>query len=133
VVISGGAAGSDELAALAAVELGYSEDDGTLLIYRPRVRRLHGPGGYRARDEQIAQACTHLLRIYCQQATTYGSGWTADRAEDLGAIVVRYNACLDRSYATTVSHDHELVQGPLWGVPAADGTAAGPAPSAGRP
>ncbi len=93
VVISGGADGTDTLAEQAAVELGYSEAAGTLRIFRPRVRRFHGPGGYRERDEQIAQACTHLLRIACRQATTYGSGWTADRAEGLGATVVRYDVC----------------------------------------
>jgi hypothetical protein len=97
VVISGGADGSDRLGEEAATESGYSEDAGTLVILRPRVRRLHGPGGFRERDEQIAQACTHLLRIFCQYATTYGSGWTADRAEELGAVVVRYDACNDRN------------------------------------
>jgi hypothetical protein len=98
VVISGGADGSDKLAEEAAVELGYSEQDGTLIIFRPRMRRLHGPGGFRARDEEIAQACTHLLRISCQHATTYGSGWTADRAEELGAVVVDYDVCNDRGH-----------------------------------
>jgi hypothetical protein len=97
VVISGGAEGSDEIGETAATELGYTEEAGTLLIIRPRVRRFHGPGGYRDRDEQIAQACTHLLRISCRQATTYGSGWTADRAEALGAIVVRYEVCSERA------------------------------------
>jgi hypothetical protein len=97
VVISGGADGSDKLGQEAAAELGYSEDAGTLVILRPRVRRLHGPGGFRERDEQIAQACTHLLRIFCRGATTYGSGWTADRAEELGAVVVRYDVCNDRN------------------------------------
>lgn len=102
VVISGGADGTDTLAEQAAVELGYSEDDGTLRVFRPRVRRFHGEGGYRERDEQIAQACTHLLRIACRQATTYGSGWTADRAEGLGAVVVRYDVCRDRHERTPV-------------------------------
>ena len=97
IVISGGADGSDQLGAEAAAELGYSEEAGTLIIMRPRVRRLRGPGGFRERDEKIAQACTHLLRIFCQHATTYGSGWTADRAEQIGAVVVRYNACGDRN------------------------------------
>ena len=104
VVISGGADGSDKLGEEAAAELGYSEDDGTLRILRPRVRRLHGPGGFRERDEQIAQACTHLLRISCQHATTYGSGWTADRAEVLGAVVVDYDACNDHSYPGGPKH-----------------------------
>jgi hypothetical protein len=96
VVISGGAEGADTLAGEAAIRAGYSEETGTLVIFRPRVRRFHGPGGFRERDEQIAQDCTHLLRIACGTATTYGSGWTADRAEELGAVVVRYDACNDR-------------------------------------
>jgi hypothetical protein len=104
VVISGGADGSDKLGEEAAVELGYSEEDGTLVILRPRVRRLHGPGGFRERDEQIAQACTHLLRIFCWRATTYGSGWTADQAEELGAAVVDYDACNDRNYPSGPKH-----------------------------
>lgn len=93
IVMSGGADGTDRLAEEAAAELGYSEAGGTLRIFRPRVRRFRGPGGYRERDEQIARACTHLLRIACRQATTYGSGWTADRAEELGALVVRHEVC----------------------------------------
>lgn len=102
VVISGGAPGSDTLGALAATELGYSENDGTLIILRPRVRQFHGEGGFRERDEQIARRCTHLLRMFCQHATTYGSGWTADRAERLGAVVVRYDVCHDRNQYTQV-------------------------------
>lgn len=57
------------------------------------MKRFRGPGGYRERDEKIAQDCTHLLRLACRQATTYGSGWTADRAEQLGRIVVRDSMC----------------------------------------
>jgi hypothetical protein len=97
VVISGGADGSDSLGQQAAAELGYSEEAGTLVVLRPRVRRFHGPGGFCERDEQIAQACTHLLRMFCRRATTYGSGWTADRADELGAMVVRYDVCNDRN------------------------------------
>jgi hypothetical protein len=93
VVISGGADGSDEIARQAALAAGYREADGTLLIFRPAVRRFHGPGGYRERDEKIARECTHLLRLACLKATTYGSGWTADRAEQLGATVVRHTVC----------------------------------------
>lgn len=100
VVISGGADGTDTLAEEAAISLGYSEGAGTLRIFRPRLRRFHGEGGYQWRDEQIAQACTHLLRIACRQATTYGSGWTADRAEGLGVAVVRYDVCRDRNERT---------------------------------
>ena len=93
VVISGGADGVDKIAEQAAAAAGYSEAAGTLIIHRPRVRRFHGYGGYRWRDEIIARDCTHLLRIACCQATTYGSGWTADRAGQLGADVKRRTIC----------------------------------------
>lgn len=93
VVISGGAKGIDLLAAEVAVERGYSEDVGSLIIHRPSQNKFHGPGGYLERDELIAQDCTHLLRVACIAATTYGSGWTADRAAELGKVVVRWSPC----------------------------------------
>lgn len=93
VVISGGADGVDLIAETVAGRMGYTEDDNTLIVLRPSVRRFHGPGGYRQRDGWIAHECTHLLRLACRAATTYGSGWTADEAERLGRIVVRDNPC----------------------------------------
>ncbi len=93
VIISGGAKGVDSLAELEAALCRYSEAKGNLIIHRPTVKRFHGEGGYRERDELIARDCTHLLRIACKQATTYGSGWTANRAEELGKVVVRWNPC----------------------------------------
>jgi len=93
VIVSGGADGVDTLAEQCAIERGYTEANGRLVIFRPTVKRFHGPGGYRERDEKIARHCTHLLRLYCRRSTTYGSGWTADRAEELGAIVVRHLVC----------------------------------------
>ncbi len=92
-VVSGGAKGVDAIAEAIAIDLGYSEDAGTLVVHRPTVRRFHGPGGYRERDAMIARDCTHLLRIACIKATTYGSGWTADWAQQLGRIVVRDSPC----------------------------------------
>lgn len=93
VVISGGAEGVDTVAEFIARAMGYSESSGTLIIHRPAARRFHGVGGYRERDALIAADCTHLLRLSCRQATTYGSGWTADEAERLGRIVVRMQVC----------------------------------------
>lgn len=93
IVISGGADGVDSIAERVAEVAGYSEDDGTLLIFRPTVRRFHGPGGYRERDKEIAHTSTHLLRLACLKATTYGSGWTADEAERIGRKVVREQVC----------------------------------------
>jgi hypothetical protein len=132
MVISGGADGSDKLGEEAAAEFGYSEGAGTLVIFRPRVRRLHGPGGFRERDEQIAQACTHLLRIACQHATTYGSGWTADRAEELGAVVVRYDACNDRNQPGDGLPGRHQVRAPAASRPARPGRPPGPASAGAR-
>lgn len=87
VVISGGARGTDTWAAEAAVKLGYTEDAGTLLIFRPTTRRWHD--GFRPRNVRVAEACTHLLAVRCREAGTYGSGWTADYAESIGRDVVR--------------------------------------------
>lgn len=93
VIISGGAFGVDLLAEVVAKAAGYREDAGTLLIFRPTVRRFRGPGGYRERDLRIAAECTRLLRLSCRQAKTYGSGWTADQAERMGKIVIREQVC----------------------------------------
>lgn len=94
-VISGGAEGIDTIAAaIAAGEFGYSEDDGTLRVFRPKVQRWDGEGGFKERNLWIAVACTHLLRVYCSSSRTYGSGWTADQAEHLGKSVRRYYPCV---------------------------------------
>jgi hypothetical protein len=66
---------------------------GTLVIHRPKVKGFHGPGGYRERDLRIATEATHLLRIACKQATTYGSAFTADEAERQNKIVARWQVC----------------------------------------
>lgn len=88
-VVSGGAPGVDTVAERVAADLGYSEAAGSLLVIRPRIRRWAGEGGFRWRDGLIAASCTHLLCLRCVQATTYGSGWTADEADRLGATVWR--------------------------------------------
>jgi len=78
VVITGAARGTDRLAAAAARWRGYSQARGTLRVYEPAS--WDWPG-FKARDEALAEDCTHLLRLHCAQAVTYGSGWTADEAE----------------------------------------------------
>lgn len=89
-VISGGADGLDTWAEEEAVDLGWFEHADTLRIFRAQRRSWRGPGGFQERNLQIATRCTHLLRISCPQAKTYGSGWTADRAQDMGKPVWRY-------------------------------------------
>ena len=42
------------------------------------------------RNLLIAQACDVLVRIVATNSTTYGSGWTRDRAAGMGKQVVEY-------------------------------------------
>lgn len=79
IIISGGAHGVDHLARLAAI-FGGIEYKG----YHPTVARWDGPGGFKERNLEIAEACDRLVRIVIPNATTYGSGWTRDRAVALG-------------------------------------------------
>lgn len=92
IFVSGGAPGVDSIA----------EEIATLLeiptkIFRPDVQKWKGyysPSrgylrGYRDRNLEIAEYCDKLVAIRSRFSTTYGSGWTADRAEDLGKEVER--------------------------------------------
>lgn len=83
VVISGGAVGIDSVAAELARSMGYD-----VIEHLPKYRRWK-PDGYEARNLRIAQDCTHLLAIRHAASRTYGSGWTADRAGELGKVVYR--------------------------------------------
>lgn len=83
LVISGGAAGVDTIAEREAFILNIPEQ-----IYRPENNRWE-PHGFKERNLKIAMDCTHLLCIRTSQSTTYGSGWTADRAEEMGKTVWR--------------------------------------------
>lgn len=88
VILSGGAAGVDSWAAEQAITAGYTETNGRLVVHRPAHRRWQ-PDGYKDRNLKIVADCTHLLAIRCAAARTYGSGWTADRAEEAGRQVAR--------------------------------------------
>jgi len=82
-VVSGGARGIDSLAA--QIARAYRIPVTEHLPEHPRW----APRGYKERNMRIATDCTHLLRITHPRSTTYGSGWTADRAEEMGRIVER--------------------------------------------
>lgn len=97
-VVSGGAAGVDTVARVAAEAVGYTPThstqhqpvrSGTVHEFLPRHRRWSGDGGFRQRNLWIAGSVTHLICIRSGASTTYGSGWTADRAEEMGALVLR--------------------------------------------
>jgi hypothetical protein len=78
-VVSGGAKGVDTMGVTAARARGIPVEE-----FVPTVARWWGPGGYKERNQQIADACTHLVRIIAHDTKTYGSGWTRDRAKEQG-------------------------------------------------
>lgn len=82
LVISGGANGIDSI----AIEEAFLMNLDTR-VHLPKENNWHK--GYKPRNLLIVQDCTHLLCIRTEQSTTYGSGWTADRAEELGKTVWR--------------------------------------------
>ena len=83
-IVSGGAVGIDSMAAMAAHARGIPTRE-----FLPKNKRWK-PDGYQARNLLIAEACTSLVSIRHHASTTYGSGWTADRAEEIGKSVERY-------------------------------------------
>lgn len=83
LVISGGARGVDSWGAQVARELEIPCDD---LNYLPENRRWE-PRGFKARNIKMGKACTRLLAIRSSTSRTFGSGWTANYARDLGKPV----------------------------------------------
>lgn len=95
MVVSGGAkSGVDAWAEEISAELGKE-----IRIYLPEHPRWE-PDGYKARNILIARDCTGLLAIRCAHATSYGSGWTADFAEQLGKPVTRWILAADGDKVT---------------------------------
>lgn len=89
VIISGGAPGIDTLADL------YADAAGIPFVpHLPKNKRWK-PDGFADRNLLIAEDCTHLLAIRHPKSKTYGSGWTADRAEEMGRSVRRVTLPLD--------------------------------------
>lgn len=83
VVVSGGAVGVDTLAYLCALELGIEP-----VVFRPATADWET--GYKPRNMLIAQDCTALVRIGKEVSQTYGSGWTRDRAAQLGKPTMEF-------------------------------------------
>ena len=82
VVVSGGAVGIDQMAADEACRRGLQ-----VVEHRPvSVGWWH----YRERNLRIAQDCDELVRIADPRSLTYGSGWTRDRARELGRLTTGY-------------------------------------------
>lgn len=104
MIVSGGAGGVDSAAARLAREMGI-----TLVQFLPSRKTWDSPvegdpveavtpegmdiivsGGFKQRNQRIANACDCLVRIASMNTKTYGSGWTADYAEKLGKKVTRF-------------------------------------------
>ena len=83
LVISGGAEGIDTMAKEEAERHGIET-----LIFKPKHQRWRD--GFMPRNLLIAQACDVLVRIVATNSTTYGSGWTRDRAAGMGKQVFEY-------------------------------------------
>lgn len=83
-LISGGAAGVDSIAEDECRQAGWDSE-----IYYPSLLQWE-PNGYKDRNLKIAEACDVLYCIRSRESQTYGSGWTADRAEEMGKKVYRY-------------------------------------------
>ncbi len=83
VVVSGACpkGGVDIWAIEIAEKMGY-----TTVEFPPENNRWQ-PAGYKDRNIRIAKACTELLRIKSRRSRTNGSGWTADRAAEMGKHV----------------------------------------------
>jgi len=104
VIVSGGSGSVDFAAARAAKSMGIS-----LIQFLPSKRTwdwdgtgepedivtangmdIIVPGGFKQRNQKIAEMCDCLVRIASMNTKTYGSGWTADYAEKLGKRVSRF-------------------------------------------
>lgn len=83
-LISGGAKGVDSLAEEEWTNKGWPKE-----IFYPKSARWE-PEGYKERNLKIAEACDILYCIRAKDSKTYGSGWTADRAEEMGKQTWRY-------------------------------------------
>lgn len=81
LVISGGAAGVDAFAIRRAEHHGFKTVE-----FLPTHKRWE-PQGYKERNLEIANVCTHLVCIRSTTSTSNGSGWTANKAEELGRHV----------------------------------------------
>lgn len=82
-IVSGGAAGIDTMAIEAAKRKGIAH---TIHFPGKQAWGRGEPNGFEARNRLVAEDCTHLVRIVASDTKTYGSGWTRDRAHELGKI-----------------------------------------------
>ncbi len=82
-IVSGGCSGVDL----------YAETIAKLEFQLPVIECQPAAGKwefYKPRDLLIAKLCTRLVRIVSVRSRSYGSGWTRDRAAEMGKPVEEY-------------------------------------------
>ena len=91
-IVSGGATGVDSIAKGVADDYGFAYTE-----FAPQVKLWKGIWidgvhlkGFKDRNLEIASYCDSLVCIRYRDSNTYGSGWTADRAVEMGKLVARY-------------------------------------------
>lgn len=84
LVVSGGAKGIDSMAVAEAEALGIDTREFLPTLYQ------WAPHGFKERNLLIAMECDELVRIVSTKSTTYGSGWTRDRAKEMGKPTEEY-------------------------------------------
>lgn len=81
---SGGATGIDTM-----VEQFCRTMDLSFRKFPPKNPRWE-PEGYKERNEQMAQWGDTVIRVAAKESKTFGSGWTAERARQLGKEVFEF-------------------------------------------
>lgn len=90
-VVSGGAKGVDSLAESETMGWTYLPEV-TFRKFLPAHQSWNGGNGlpgYKVRNMQITEYCDELICIRSQESCTFGSGWTANYAEQIGKPVKR--------------------------------------------
>lgn len=103
-VTSGGAPGVDTIGQEAAERFGIGTD-----VFPPKVHRWNGRGGFKERNQKIADRCSRALRIVCAESTTYGSGWTCLQVQRQGKPV--RTVVIDRGGGVTDSGWPDVARG----------------------
>lgn len=83
-IVSGGAQGVDSLGEQLADSWWYRK-----CIFPPKNSRWE-PEGFKERNELVAQVATWGLGIRCESSSSFGTGWTTQRIEQLGKPIERY-------------------------------------------
>lgn len=83
-IVSGGARGIDSMAI--EVTLAIESVLAIGLDYTEFLPAGNSWPYYKVRNLRIAEACDELVRIVSPKSKTYGSGWTRDRAREMGKI-----------------------------------------------